>query len=544
MATSTVREAPAPAYSYASEVTFGGLVAAVIAVTLAWRPSGAPLAVSVGLATFAALVLHFSLQYRRAQKSMALTVDGYSGQTASMVSGAGVSMMHFLSAGLTSLSPEPIALASEDSSYMEGLILTHRKAEDEAPLKIRMSRKKGTIIVGTLRMGFGHHRIANSACSWGLKEGVNTYFHDLLGIQSNEAQLIHSADKMYSRASRLASELGGPIERLWGMMTLSGNINSCRQQWQLAQSLMALMMDLPKNIPVIASHSLVGMVAVACGFEVVINCVIDNWAQWFIVVPGALNLVQSPSLYMALRKMGVPASDLRYAGHWVPASLVDNIPSDCAIRASRAADGLPRRLLIPIGGAGAQRKFVLGLVKRLEAPIREGLVTVYLNAGDHKHMHKAFERLLSKIDLDFNVVRDLQGLKAACDRQEPVSPITLFAFSEYFPSVAATDMLMRVSDVLVCKPSELAFYPIPKLMIRRVGDHEAWSAIRASELGEGTIEVRELDDAEQWVQLLAEEDDLFLLMNDHVLKANSVGVYDGSKNAVELARKLAAGDTV
>lgn len=39
----------------------------------------------------------------------------------------------------------------------------------------------------------------------------------------------------------------------------------------------------------------------------VINLVIDNWAQWFVVVPGAVNLVQGPSNYEALLRMGVPA---------------------------------------------------------------------------------------------------------------------------------------------------------------------------------------------------------------------------------------------
>lgn len=38
----------------------------------------------------------------------------------------------------------------------------------------------------------------------------------------------------------------------------------------------------------------------------VINLVIDNWAQWFVVVPGAINLVQGPSNYEALLRMGVP----------------------------------------------------------------------------------------------------------------------------------------------------------------------------------------------------------------------------------------------
>lgn len=37
-----------------------------------------------------------------------------------------------------------------------------------------------------------------------------------------------------------------------------------------------------------------------------INLVIDNWAQWFVVVPGAINLVQGPANYEALLRMGVP----------------------------------------------------------------------------------------------------------------------------------------------------------------------------------------------------------------------------------------------
>ena len=62
-------------------------------------------------------------------------------------------------------------------------------------------------------------------------------------------------------------------------------------------------------------------------------------------------------------------------------------------------------------------------------------------------------------------------------------------------AVAATDLLVPVVDVLACKPSELAFYPVPKLMIRRVGDHEAFSASRANELGDGTEEARTVADA-------------------------------------------------
>lgn len=60
-------------------------------------------------------------------------------------------------------------------------------------LAIRASRG-GTIFVGTIRMGFGHHRIAYAASSWGVDAGMGTYFHDLLNIKSREASIIKRAD--------------------------------------------------------------------------------------------------------------------------------------------------------------------------------------------------------------------------------------------------------------------------------------------------------------------------------------------------------------
>jgi hypothetical protein len=38
---------------------------------------------------------------------------------------------------------------------------------------------------------------------------IVSYFHDLLNIDSPEATLIKDTDKLYSKGSRLASELGG-----------------------------------------------------------------------------------------------------------------------------------------------------------------------------------------------------------------------------------------------------------------------------------------------------------------------------------------------
>lgn len=100
--------------------------------------------------------------------------------------------------------------------------------------------------------------------------------------------------------------------------------------------------------------------------------------------------------------------------------------------------------------------------------------------------------------------------------------------------MATTDILCRVADILECKPSELAFYCIPKLHIRRVGDHEADSAKRASELGDGTLEAREVPDAMHYINLFLEGPDLVTSMNQAIINNSKIGIYDGCKKAVSL----------
>ena len=49
-----------------------------------------------------------------------------------------------------------------------------------------------------------------------------------------------------------------------------------------------------------------------CSAKAVLTC-----PRYFVLVPGAINLVQSPSYFDKLLDMGCPSSSLRLAGHWV-----------------------------------------------------------------------------------------------------------------------------------------------------------------------------------------------------------------------------------
>lgn len=101
----------------------------------------------------------------------------------------------------------PLRVAESDK--LPGLKVTSRDENGDGMTSSESSLPP--VIVGTIRMGFGHHRIAYAAASWGLnaKEGSGreTWFHDFLNIDSEEAQMIKDTDKLYSKGSRLASEV-------------------------------------------------------------------------------------------------------------------------------------------------------------------------------------------------------------------------------------------------------------------------------------------------------------------------------------------------
>ena len=96
---------------------------------------------------------------------------------------------------------------------------------------------------------------------------------------------------------------------------------------------------------------------------------------------------------------------------------------------------------------------------------------------------------------------------------------------------------MRISDVLITKPSELSFYPVPKLMIKRVGGHEAWGAIRAAEIGDGTYECTTPAETAAMLSLIQHNGDIIVKMCDNIMRARDAGVYDGAYKVVELAVK-------
>lgn len=464
-----------------------------------------------------------------------LDVDGYLGVTPGITDRLERDLAVAWTARGCTLAPErPVAWRARSSTYVDGLFIAE---EGEAPDPF----PPGGLVVGTVRMGYGHYRMALGVCSWALKRGAAPWLIDLLATERDESRLIRRADALYSRLSRLAADTGGVVEWAWGRLMKSGGLASLRASCALAEQLAALVNGLPGEAPIVSTYPLFGQAAVACGFERVVNLVFDNDPQYFLVVPRALNLVQSPSAYQRLRQLGVPARDLAIAGHWVGADIALNAARDCELRIRRADRGTPKRLLVSVGGAGAQRRYLSRLFTALAPRLKDGELRLLVNIGDHRDLERPFVELFERLQLSCELVDGWEGLApflkandlGAPDHAGP--PVTLFSMKAHFEGVLATDQLVRVADVLVTKPSELAFVPVPKLHIRRVGDHEARSARRSAELGDGTLECRTVADATRMTAMMTEEPSLIRAMNEAIIANAARGTYDGSRRAVEYA---------
>lgn len=424
---------------------------------------------------------------------------------------------------------------------------------------ISLSDKSGcdfnekSIIIGNIRMGFGHYRISMAIASAAHAMGYEPYWFDLHSFSDAACgKIIAGQNKLYSLGSRLSqtSKLFNKI--VWeplnseGFRKLSYN---CSDQ-KAAELMTSVFADIPKNIPYIATHVWPSQAAVHAGIERVVNVIPDNWPMALHLSEGAIHTVQTPSAYLgyrALRGMDknrqlkpMPKDAVVYTGHYIDHELVSNIEADCEKRKDRAMNGKAKRWLMSVGGAGAQKEIFITVIKRLLPEIKRGKAVLFVNVGDHRNVWNELSREIPQMkQFVTEHFDDFSKTEEFCNNayDGEVTGIHAFCHDDIFAAVYSTNLLMRCSDILITKPSELAFYPIPKLMIKRVGGHEAWGAIRAAELGDGTYECTTPAETRAMLALMQNNGDIITKMCDSIIAAKTAGIYNGAYKAVELAVK-------
>ena len=428
--------------------------------------------------------------------------------------------------------------------------------------------RENAVICSTLRMGFGHFRIAMAGVSCARAMGFQPYWLDLLAIPGITTDVIGWCNDNYSRFSRWSQKSALFNKYVWesvttGEPTLPG-LNAFLNNWivgwpwrflktnvkdyKMSELFRNLHQALPSDMPILTAHMWNCMGAVAGGMTNVVDMMFDNWPMAFQLTEGAKHAVQSPSGYYGFRTMRgfddknrvlnpVPEDALYYTGHHVDHELVENIEVDCAARLQRMNDNQPRRFLLTMGGAGAQRELFKAIIDHCLPLIQSGKIALFVNLGDHKSNWDWLQaELADKKDM-LHTHFTWEDTQAYADqiRSEPASGLHVFLFDNTFHAVYATNYMMRVVDVMITKPSELAFYPVPKIFNERVGGHEMWGAIRGAELGDGTVEARSIPQTLQAIDMLTHHNDLLEMFCDCIVKNKSIGVYDGGYKSVELA---------
>lgn len=412
------------------------------------------------------------------------------------------------------------------------------------------SLPENPLVVGNIRMGFGHYRISMAIASAAHALGYTPLWLDLNSFrETTGGKIIAGQNDLYSLGSRLSQQFWLFNRLVWEPMNSEGfrhlSYNAADQK--NAELMTPILADLPRDIPYVATHVWPAQAAVHAGLTNVVNAVPDNWPMALHLAEGAMHTVQTPSAYLgyrALRGMdkgrdlkAMPRESIAYTGHYIDHELVSHLPEDCDARVCRAGSGEPLRYLLTVGGAGAQKDIFVGIIRMLLPQVREKRAALFINVGDHRKLWDelcaAVPELRTDCDLHFDDFPAASAFTEQC-RTRTVTGIHAFCHDDIFAAVYITNLLMRVSDVLITKPSELAFYPVPKLMIHRVGGHEAWGAIRSAEVGDGTYECDTMRDVSAMLRLFAQDDSVMRLMCAQIDTARKAGIYDGAYNVVKL----------
>ena len=417
----------------------------------------------------------------------------------------------------------------------------------DSPLKL----SDKAVVVGNIRMGFGHYRISIALASCAKALGYDPYWMDLASFDATGSKMIRYQNDLYSLASRISQKSHLFNHFIWEPLNSEGfrkiTYNSVDQK--NAELLAPLYFDLPKDVPYIATHVWPSQGAVHAGLTHVVNAIPDNWPMALHLSEGAIHAVQTPFAYLGYKMLngmakkplkGIPEDQLYEVGHYVDHELVANIEKDVELRVKRIKNNEPVRILTSVGGAGAGSKSFLEIVNHLIPMVKEKKVALFINLGDHKDM---YDFLCNKVEgfdqLSVKFFDEYEKLKEFVDKMDNdvVEGIYVFYNKDIFQAVYSTNLLMRKVEVLITKPSELAYYPVVKLMMKHIGGHEIYGAIHAQEHGDSTFECPDKKSMNNMLDTLVNDKELLIHLNEQIVKLKKQGLYDGGYEVVKLAVK-------
>ena len=404
------------------------------------------------------------------------------------------------------------------------------------------------LIVGNIRMGFGHYRISIAMASCARALGYDPLWLDLASFDATGSKMIREQNDLYSLASRISQKSRLFNKIVWEPLNSEGfkKITYNAKDQKNSELLVPIFKNIPKEIPYIATHVWPAQGAIHAGMTNVVNAIPDNWPMALHLAEGSIHTVQTPFAYLGYKTLGgfaktplspMPESDIKEVGCYVDHELLVNLEEDNKKRADRARGAGPVRILMNVGGAGAGGDMFRAMISHLLPYVDRGEVALFLNTGDHTAVFDSMASLIGKRD-DLHIFKDdFDGLKARVEtiRGGDAHGVTLVCDGDIFRAVYATNLLMPVCDLLVTKPSELAYYPIPKLYMEHIGGHEVYGAIHGREFGDSTDEYPTKKGVCGALDTLLHDREIIPHLCGRINELKSQGYYDGAYRCVRLA---------
>ena len=403
------------------------------------------------------------------------------------------------------------------------------------------------LIVGNIRMGFGHYRISIAMASCAKALGYTPYWLDLASFEATGSAMIREQNRMYSLASRISQKSKLFNHFVWEPLNSEGfkKITYNAKDQKNSELLVPLFRHIPKDIPYIATHVWPSQAAVHAGMTHVVNAIPDNWPMGLHLSEGAVHTVQTPFAYFGYKTLngfakkpleGIPEEQLKMVGCYVDHELLVNLKAENELRRERVRQGKPIRILLTVGGAGAGFDLFLSMVRHLLPLVEQKKVMLLINFGDHLSVYEKMAKKLGNLPCTtfFNAYDGLKSYVSSI-REGDASGIVAVCNEDLFRAVYSTNLLMPVCDLMVTKPSELAYYPIPKVFMHHIGGHEVWGGVWGSQMGDALPEFPDAKSVNAALDRIVSDREIIPHLCDRIDELHAAGVYHGAYECVRLA---------
>jgi len=389
-----------------------------------------------------------------------------------------------------------------------------------------LKKKKAWII--DVNMGYGHQRTAYPLKDLAPNKKIISA-NDYSGIPKKDKNIWDSSKKFYESISRFkkipiigefAFSIFDKFQRIlafYPKRDLSGPNLYLKQVFGLIKKGWGrdFIERLSKNpLPLITTFFIPAFMAEAFNYPGDIFCVIcdaDISRSW-----APLNPFQSKIKYFApnfrvmerLMLYGVRKENIFLVGYPLPNENIKNASKDLAYRILNLdtkkryqrkykplikafLGSLPKKsnhpfaITFAVGGAGAQKEIAIKILKNLSLKIREGKIKIFLIAGVREEVNKYFLENIKRLELESSLNKNIEIIYEK-------------DIENYFKKF---NQVLRKTDILWTKPSELSFYTalgLPIILAPTVGSQEDFNEEWLLQLG-SAMRQKDLNYIDQWL---------------------------------------------